>query len=411
MLKRGPICDSGNGTAIRAKRHRTEGHDMKNGTESKSNDEYTVGWICAVTTEYAAAIAFLDEKFDAPEYALPNDNNDYTMGRIEGHSVVITVLPDFPNMRIRLMVGIGGGAPTSKHDIRLGDVVVGVPRDGKSGTLQYDFGKTIQNQEFQMTGFLNQPPKNLLAAITGLGTNYNTEGHRLEEAIEEALQRSSSLWEKFQRPDQSSDQLYKSDVIHPPHDDRSCAMACGDTTSSVVPRLERHQEDTTTIHYGLVASANQVMKDAVIRDKLALKNEVLCFEMEAAGLVNDFSCLVIRGICDYSDSHKNKDWQGYAAVAAAAYAKDLICRIRPIQAEPSRSIVVVTTGESSPTEHQPLSVDKLPAILKSLSFKQIGARHMTVKNAHAKTCKWLLGNQQYLDWQDPDKLDLHHGFL
>jgi nucleoside phosphorylase len=55
--------------------------------------------------------------------------------------------------------------------------------------------------------------------------------------------------------------------------------------------------------------------------------------MEAAGLMNNFPCLVIRGICDYSDSHKRKDWQGYAAMVAAAYAKDLLSRIVPSQVE------------------------------------------------------------------------------
>ncbi|CEO59881.1 Putative WD domain-containing protein [Penicillium brasilianum] len=45
--------------------------------------------------------------------------------------------------------------------------------------------------------------------------------------------------------------------------------------------------------------------------------------MEAAGLLNNFPCSVIRGICDYADSHKNKEWQGYAAAVAAAYAKEL----------------------------------------------------------------------------------------
>jgi len=86
-------------------------------------------------------------------------------------------------------------------------------------------------------------------------------------------------------------------------------------------------EDNPAIHYGLIASTNQLMKDALVRDTLAAERDVLCFEMEAAGLINHFPCLVIRGVCDYSDSHKNKEWQGYAAIAAAAYAKDLLCRI------------------------------------------------------------------------------------
>jgi hypothetical protein len=46
--------------------------------------------------------------------------------------------------------------------------------------------------------------------------------------------------------------------------------------------------------------------------------------MEAAGLMDGFPCLVIRGICDYADSHKSKNWQRYSAAAAAAYAKELL---------------------------------------------------------------------------------------
>ena len=69
------------------------------------------------------------------------------------------------------------------------------------------------------------------------------------------------------------------------------------------------------------------MKDGLTRDKAAAELKVLCFEMEAAGLMNDFPCLVIRGICDYSDSHKHKNWQRRAAAVAAAYAKELLCLI------------------------------------------------------------------------------------
>ncbi|KAJ4248105.1 hypothetical protein NW762_012875 [Fusarium torreyae] len=70
-----------------------------------------------------------------------------------------------------------------------------------------------------------------------------------------------------------------------------------------------------------------------MRKKLAEEKDVLCFEMEAAGLMNHFPCLVIRGICDYSDSHKDDQWQGYAAMAAAAFAKDLLNRIVPKRIE------------------------------------------------------------------------------
>lgn len=66
------------------------------------------------------------------------------------------------------------------------------------------------------------------------------------------------------------------------------------------------------------------MKDANIRDQLSKQTGALCFEMEVAGLMKHFPCLVIRGICDYSDTHKNKEWQGFAAMTAVAYTRDLL---------------------------------------------------------------------------------------
>jgi nucleoside phosphorylase len=61
--------------------------------------------------------------------------------------------------------------------------------------------------------------------------------------------------------------------------------------------------------------------------------------MEAAGLMQDFPYIVIRGVCDYADSHKNKQWQGYAALAAASYAKELLGYI-PVAYVSQESLVV-----------------------------------------------------------------------
>ena len=320
--------------------------------------DYTVGWICAISTEYVAAQEILDVEHERPEYVSPNDNNDYTLGEIGKHNIVIAVLPDgeygtasaasvatnmlrsFPNVRIGLMVGIGGGAPSKKHDIRLGDIVVSSPRDREGGVFQYDFGKTIQGQKFQETRFLNQPPTLLRTAVSGLKTQYERKGHLLEKTINGILEKNLRLQKKYKRPEPSTDRLYQSTVTHTIHDDSNCATVCGDDPSHLVSRPERTEnEDNPAIHYGLIASANKLMKDALIRDKLAAEKAVLCFEMEAAGLMNNFPCLVIRGICDYSDSHKNKAWQGYAAMAAAVYAKDLLSRIPPNMVEAEKRIV------------------------------------------------------------------------
>lgn len=325
-------------------------------------NNYTIGWICAIEAEYIAAQEFLDDEHEPPNSVSPNDTNDYTLGTIGKHNVVIAVLPDgeyglssaaivatnmlhsFPNVRIGLMVGIGGGAPSERHDIRLGDIVVSAPRDGESGVFQYDFGRTIQDQAFQHTRFLNQPPTALRTALTGIRAQYKRKGHQIEEAINAALGKNPRLRRDYGRPHPDTDRLFDARVTH---DSRGCAAFCASEPSCLVPRRERTEdEDNLAIHYGLIASANQLMKDALVRDRLATEKDVLCFEMEAAGLMNHFPCLVIRGICDYSDSHKNKDWQGYAAMAAAAFAKDLLGRIAPNKVEAERKICDVLSGNS-----------------------------------------------------------------
>ncbi|KAJ5979898.1 hypothetical protein N7481_007196 [Penicillium waksmanii] len=307
-------------------------------------EDFSVGWICAIPTEYVAAQALLDETYEV-KFHLPNNNNDYAYGRIGDHNVVISVLPigeygtaqasrvaegmmiSFSNLRVALMVGIGGGAPNRKHDIRLGDIVVSSPSSGEGGVYQYDFGKAIQGKAFEQTGFLNMPPPILRAAVAGLKAKYELNGHTLEETIEKALALKPRLRKKYRRPDLASDRLFRSEVVHRSSDE-PCDPGCGDNQSDLVSREPRDEnDDNPAIHYGLIASGNSLMKDAIIRDQFAAKKNILCFEMEAAGLLNHFPCLVIRGICDYSDSHKNKEWQGYAAMVAAAYAKDLLYRI------------------------------------------------------------------------------------
>lgn len=309
--------------------------------------KYTVGWICAIDTEYTAARAFLDETHDPPEAIPVHDHNAYTLGRMGKHNIVIAVLPDgeyglstagvvaqrllssFPNVRVGLMVGIGGGAPSQSYDIRLGDIVVSSARDGYTGVLQYDFGKTIQNQEFKQTRSLNLPPDVLRAAVTDLKAIFEEDGHQIQEAIEEVFAKKPRLRRKYERPCVSTDNLFHSHVVGDP-----LHPTTAPDPELLVARPKRAEdEDDPAIFYGLVASANSLMKDARIRDKLAADKGVLCFEMEAAGLMNHFPCLVIRGICDYSDSHKNKIWQGYAAMTAAAYAKALLARVLPKRVE------------------------------------------------------------------------------
>lgn len=321
---------------------------------------YTVGWICALTTELVAAKSFFDEEYEVTlDVQAPGDNNSYSFGRMGKHDVVVASLPraeygiapaasvardmlrTFPNIRVGLMVGIGGGAPRPEHDIRLGDVVVSVPSGAKGGVLHHNRGKTIQQQEFQLTGSLNQPPQYLLTAVGALEANYEGQGHELNERIEEALSKRPRLRKRYARPTAEIDRLYESSHIHSESPkSTACKDNCGE--ENVISREGRGEdEDDPMIHYGLIASSDKLMKDATIRDKLAREEGVMCFEMEAAGLMNHFPCLIIRGICDYADSHKNKEWQGFAEMTAAAYAKELLQKIAPTKIQKEKPLAKV----------------------------------------------------------------------
>ncbi|KAH7319609.1 nucleoside phosphorylase domain-containing protein [Stachybotrys elegans] len=333
------------------------------------HESYTIAWICALSIETAAAMAMLDEMHEELPRISEHDNNCYKLGRIGRHNVVIATLPSgeygtssassvsrnllhtFPNIRHGLLVGIGGGVPSQNHDIRLGDVVVSSPADGNGGVFQYDFGKAIQGKGFQNTRFLNQPPS-IMRAVTGaLRADEELHGCHLDDIIEAALNRYPRLRKNYCRPDASSDRLYPSDVIH----DESCCTDIGDASQQIIRAPRTGDESNPAIHYGLIASANQLIKDASIRDRLASEKDVLCFEMEAGGLMNELPCLVVRGISDYADTHKNDVWQRYAAISAASYARIFLQQlpaVKPI----SHSNTRTNQGfENMSTSHQALS--------------------------------------------------------
>jgi nucleoside phosphorylase len=241
----------------------------------------------------------------------------------------------FPSIKIGLMVGIGGGIPPK---VRLGDVVVSTPVGQFPGVVQWDFGKAKEGGNFERTGALNNPPTSLLTALAKLETEHDLTGPKIPEYLDELKQNWPRLSPKYLRSDSLEDVLFKADYSHvnegtdcgaiPDNDDGDNEESCQFCDrAKVVKRKPRDMR----IHYGLIASGNQVIKDATFRDKLNkdLDGNVLCVEMEAAGLINNFPCIVIRGICDYADSHKNKDWQEHAAAIAAAFAKELLGYVQP----------------------------------------------------------------------------------
>ncbi|EHK42084.1 hypothetical protein TRIATDRAFT_229523 [Trichoderma atroviride IMI 206040] len=337
--------------------------------------DYTVSWICALHIETAAARAMLDCIHDDLPQAR-NDINTYTLGSIGHHNIVIASLPaghygtnnaatvasnierSFPSIEIHLMVGIGGGAP-GKLDLRLGDIVVG------SRVMQYDLGKIVGDGQIERTGIPTIPPPKLLAYVAKVRAIHEVTPTRVPDILQEMYNKYPEM-ATYARPN-VQDRLFQADFEHD-----SAAASCDECDASMLVHRLPRTNLRPKIHYEAIASSNQVMKHGITRDKIARELQVACFEMEAAGLMN-FPYLIIRGICDYSDSHKNKQWQEYAAATAAAYAKEFLNTIP-------------TTKEATKMAVQ------------------------AVESRAGRLC-WVSPYPTYLAWIDSAKLSEHHGFL
>ncbi len=79
-----------------------------------------------------------------------------------------------------------------------------------------------------------------------------------------------------------------------------------------------------SIFVGRIGSGDAVMKSAEDRDRVAAIHNLIAFEMESAGIWDEIPCITVKGICDYADSHKNKQWQDYAAATAASAMKAVL---------------------------------------------------------------------------------------
>ncbi|KAI1050715.1 hypothetical protein LB507_009223 [Fusarium sp. FIESC RH6] len=336
-------------------------------------ESYTIGWICALPEEFQTAKQMLDEKNLPRPRGMElsaNDNNSYIYGKVGEHFVVVGCLPrgrkgqvstakvatdmlrSFPSLKFALLVGVGGGAPTIKKDIRLGDVVVSTPSETHGGVVQLDFGVKLHNGLFERRGHLNGVPDALLSATGTLGAHFDDPTE--PDKIAQHMRRMDNI-PVYQRP--TYDKLYRSKYEHvvcewdESEDDGdwtnetaedSCRRC--DRTKLVGRRIRDTAHRKIHVHYGTIASWNYVLKDAKVRDQYANDDSlgVLCFEMEAAGLMNSLPCIVIRGISDYADSHKNDDWKHYAALSAAAYARELllVMEVQSVVALPSWAVAV-----------------------------------------------------------------------
>ena len=312
-------------------------------------EDYTVGWLCALPlSELVAARCMLDYEHE-PLETPPDDQNAYFYGSIGQHNVVLCSLPggmpgkvsaaiqaeslrkSFNHLCMCLYVGIGGGVPYDPpkldpdEDIHLGDVVVGWPdKPGAPAVVQYDMLRRTKNGVGELLGVQDKPDRRLLNALGSLLAN-----HRLGQTrFAEHLARVSHL-PGFIHLGSTSDKLFQATYRHNPrHSD------CSQCDLRMLVRRESREDTQLHFHQSTILSGDTVMKDARERDRLSkLHHGARCFEMEAAGAVGSRSLLVIRGISDYSDSHKNSAWQNYAASTAAAFGRELLYTVQPVELE------------------------------------------------------------------------------
>lgn len=357
-----------------------------------SFEDYEVAWIAGLPLEMAAGVAMLDE-IHPPLPIVPGDGNTYTLGSLSnGLNVAIACFPSgiygtnnaaivsrnvqraFPRIRIALMVGIGGGVPDKAPSLRLGDVVVG------ERVIQHDFRRALADGNFKRTNVVIGPPPDLLTVVAKLRAGHEVqESNGLGRIVEETMRRNPHMV-GYGHPGDYRDILFMSEYQHYPI--KSNCDHCD--RSRVVPRPPSRYYDPV-IHYGVIASGDQLVRDSYLRGRLAHELDAVCVDIGAAGVMDHLPCLVIRGICDYADSHGNSEWQKYAAATAAAYAKSYLAMFAP------------TTPQTS--------------LRNALVFHDMDHRYLNIKPAHHGTCHWVRDQAVYQSWKDPEHLSRHQGFL
>ncbi|KAH6669264.1 nucleoside phosphorylase domain-containing protein [Halenospora varia] len=307
-----------------------------------SYDDYTIAWIAVLPIEAEAALGVLDKEHDGHFETVRGDDYIYIGGEINGHNVVVATWPTgqnygvgaaaalvnqvkarFRNIWFALLVGVAAGlpniypkSPTECRDIRLGDVLVCVPEKASTGIIHYDLGKDTED------GFLPnsrqaETPAIVRAAIGDIKLR-KKKPFKAENIFDRYLVafQEKVCENKFLCPSQEEDILFTTPG--------EMALAL-----ERIERVPRDESERTRVWYGNIGSGNSMMRNPRRRDVLRDEHDLIGLEMEAAGVMNTLPTGVIRGVCDYGDGQKNKNWQPYAAAVAAVYAKGILYTITP----------------------------------------------------------------------------------
>ncbi|THX26483.1 purine and uridine phosphorylase [Aureobasidium pullulans] len=453
--------------------------------------EFEVAIICALPLEASAVVDLFDEHYD-DEHDIygkqEGDSNAYSTGRIGQHDIVLAHMPgmgkssaanvasglrsSFTGIKLALIVGICGAVPipSPNNPIILGDVII------SNSVIEFDFGRQYPDHFERKSGTkdtLGRPNSDIRALLSKLEVR-----HVREKLGEKILQNLANLREKMDTaryPGVDQDRLFAATHRHMhraesssrdclclmarSHSDPVCKKAsectCDVLECNLLATLENPtrrkrldaEAPTPLVHIGTIGSASTVMKSAEHRDLIAQGDNIIAFEMEGAGVWDNLPCVIIKGVCDYADSHKNKRWQGYAAATAASAAKAFLdywspkqCSTKLGKTSPRKrsyspgganenaskrarydrpldrqNLASSSNGAQADIEAQSDSAttgsDMRQIKLHALNFEQLDARHATIRETYTGTCNWLFDKSEYSDWQDEQKLHEHHGFL
>ncbi|KAH8692058.1 WD40-repeat-containing domain protein [Talaromyces proteolyticus] len=335
-----------------------------------SRDEFAIAIICALTLEAEAVEELFDKTYDRlGEFykKQPGDDNAYVNGRIGAHNVVLCYMPgmgkgnaasvasslkiSYKRIEVALIIGICGGAPylSNQEEIFLGDVIIG------DAVVEYDFGRQHPGGFDRKTGVkdtLGRPNQEIRSLLAGLQAKRSRR--ELQAKMLHHLQEIQGSQLDWGRPNSVDDILFEASYQHKHYGsishprclclDDTSDNACEAALETICTRLgcdedricrRRHRTEhyNPRVHIGKFASADTVMRSGIHRDNIIGREEVIGFEMEGAGVWDNIPCIIIKGVCDYADSHKNKAWQAYAAATGAATAKAFLEYWKPAVGE------------------------------------------------------------------------------
>ncbi|KAL8364620.1 hypothetical protein RB595_003759 [Gaeumannomyces hyphopodioides] len=440
---------------------------MASTSPPSARGEFQIAIVCALPLEADAVDLLFDELYASHRYGRAiGDYNSYSTGRIAGHAVVRLLLPgigpqnaasasaslrsSYPNINLALLVGVCGGLPIiDGRNAYLGDVVI------SKSIFNCDFGRQYPDQFYpkesieDSLGRANIHIRGLLATFsTRLGMR------RIQSTAKDCIHKLQvDAPADYTPPPDTDDKLFPSHWQHR-HRNQGCkaceselfceqaaelscnAIGCdGDSVCS--PRTsrttERHTDFVPQLFIGKMASSNAVIKSGAHRDRIAQDHEVIAFEMEGAGAWDQIPCIVVKGICDYADSHKRKEWQKFAAATAASVAAAILCGyMLPDTIAAADTTASASSkhrrqsadqpGSSSPKRRRTSALNEASAsnsidatlgalLVDKLFFSKIDERLTSLTQAQGKTCRWFLAKPEYKAWRDLARQPDDSGFL